>query len=70
MWAERQSVPTDIAAGLAEIATCASADHVRRVLGDDIGQRAARMLEDQQRFISDLSRLPQTLCHHDLHART
>jgi len=64
-WAERQSEPTDIAAGLAEIATCASADRVRRALGDDIGQRAARMLEDQQRFIADLSRLPQTLCHHD-----
>jgi hypothetical protein len=64
-WAERQSEPVDMAAALAEIATCASADEVRRALGDDIGQRAGRMLDDQKRFIADLSRLPQTLCHHD-----
>ncbi len=64
-WAERQSETVDMAAALAEIATCASADEVRRALGDDIGQRAGRMLEDQKRFIANLSRLPQTLCHHD-----
>jgi len=64
-WAERQSEPVDLAAGLAEIATWASDDRARQALGGDVGQRAARMLQDQQRFIADLSRLPQTLCHHD-----
>ncbi len=64
-WAARQSEPVPLASALADIAERASDARVRRALGDDIGQRAARMLEDQPRFISDLARLPQTLCHHD-----
>ena len=64
-WATRQSEPLDMAAALAEIARRASDARARRALGDDIGQRGARMLEDQPRFIADLARLPQTLCHHD-----
>lgn len=64
-WAARQSEPLDMAVALAEIARHASDDRARRGLGDDIGQRAARMLQDQPRFIADLARLPQTLCHHD-----
>ncbi len=64
-WAARQSEPLDMAVALADIAPRASDHGARRALGDDIGQRAARMLEDQPRFIADLARLPQTLCHHD-----
>ncbi|MDQ3553820.1 MAG: aminoglycoside phosphotransferase family protein [Chloroflexota bacterium] len=64
-WAARQSEPLDMAVALAEIARRASDDRARRALGEDIGQRAAHMLEDQPRFIADLARLPQTLCHHD-----
>lgn len=64
-WAARQSEPLDMAVALADIARRASEHRVRRALGDDIGQRTAGMLEDQPRFIADLARLPQTLCHHD-----
>ena len=64
-WAARQSEPVDMAVALADIARHASDDRARRALGDDIGQRAALMLKDQTRFIADLARLPQTLCHHD-----
>ncbi len=64
-WAARQSEPLDMAVALADIARRASDPSARRALGDDIGPRAARMLEDQPRFIADLARLPQTLCHHD-----
>ncbi len=64
-WAARQSEPLDMAIALADIARQASDDRARRALGDDAGERAARMLEDQPRFIADLARLPQTLCHHD-----
>lgn len=64
-WATRQSEPLDMAAALSDIDDRASDARARRALGDDIGQRTARMLEDQPRFIAGLARIPQTLCHHD-----
>jgi hypothetical protein len=64
-WAARQSEPLDVAAALGDIERRASDPRAQRALGYDIGRRAARMLEDQSRFIADLGRLPQTLCHHD-----
>ena len=64
-WAARQSEPLDEAAALAQIARRAADRRVRSALGEDIGERAASMLRDQPRFIDALSRLPQTLCHHD-----
>ncbi len=64
-WAARQSEPVDMAVALADIGRHASDHRARLALGHDIGQRAARMLEDQPRFIASLARLPQTLCHHD-----
>lgn len=64
-WATRQSEPLDVAAALADIADRAADPRARSALGTDIGERTARMLEDQPRFIADLARLPQTLCHHD-----
>lgn len=64
-WAERQSEPVDLPTALADIAARGATERARRALGDDIGRRAARMLEDQPRFIAALGRLPQTLCHHD-----
>lgn len=38
---------------------------VHHLLGGTIASRTARLLHDQARFVDALSRLPQTLCHHE-----
>ena len=64
-WAHRQSEPVDIPAARAEVTALAETPAVRSAIGRDAGPRVTRMLEDQDRFIDGLARLPETLCHHD-----
>jgi len=64
-WADHQGEPAQIPKALSEIDALTSDDHVRRAFSVPIIDLASRLLHDQPTFIGILTRLPQTLCHHD-----
>jgi hypothetical protein len=64
-WAARQSEPVDMVAAVRDIEAAATSPRAAAALGQDIGRRARRMLEDQPGLIALLGALPQVLCHHD-----
>lgn len=65
-WLDRQRVGAERAASsLPELRLVTGRPAVRRLFGPAITARAARLLEDQSLLVDALSKLPQTLCHHE-----
>jgi hypothetical protein len=64
-WAELHSAVTEIPEALPRITALASVARVQHAFPVPIRDLAPRLLNDAPMFIRLLSRLPQTLCHHD-----
>ncbi len=64
-WAESHSEPHRLPIARHEIAALLTRPDVRAAIAKPLAIRILQLLDDQPRFIDALSRLPQTLCHHD-----